>query len=67
MVSHAREPCCVAVNGQAFPRVVEVSGVEGVAHRESSDDLCGKLLRIGLPLLGGVSADECLVQWAPDQ
>ena len=67
VVGHPLDPRGVAVSRQTLPRVVEVAVVVGVANRQPADDLGGKVLGVGLPLLGGVVADECLVQRAADQ
>ena len=67
VVGHALQPGRVAVHRQALVAVGEVAVVEGVPHRQPGDDLGGQLARVGLPLLGGVAADERLVERPADQ
>ena len=67
VVGHPGQPGGVPVDRQAFPAVVEVAVVVGVAHREAADHLGRQLGRVGLPLLGGVPAHERLVQGAADE
>ena len=67
MVGHLGQPRRVAVDGQALMGVVEPAVVEVVADREPGDDVGAQLLRVRLPLLGGVPLDEGLVERAADQ
>ena len=67
VVGHPGQPGGVAVDRQALVGVVEVAVVEGVTHREASDDVGAQLGGVGLPLLGGVALDERLVERSADQ
>ena len=67
VVGHALQPRGVAVYREALVGVVEVPVVEGVPHRQPTDDGRGKVGRIGLPLLGRVALHERLVERPADQ
>ena len=67
VVRHAFDPRGVPVGRQALICVREVAVVVGVAHGEPGDDLGGQFARVGLPLFGGVTAYECLIQRAADE
>ena len=67
VIRHVLQPLGVALDRQALVGVVEVAVVEGVAHRQAGNVGRRQLLRVGLPLLGGVVADEGLVERTADQ
>ena len=57
----------VAVDRQPLEGVGEIAIVERVAHRQARDDALGQFARVGRPLLGGIAADERLVERPADQ
>ena len=67
VVGHLLQPGGVAVDRQALVGVVEVAVLEVVADRQPADDVGRQLLRVGLPLLGGVALHERLVERPADQ
>ena len=67
MVGHPLQPGAVPVDRQTFVGVGEVAVVVGVADRQPGDHRRRQLARVGLPLLGGVVADEGLVQRSADR
>ena len=67
VVDHVGNPRAVAVQGQALVAVLEVAVLVGEAHGQARDNGRGQLTRVGLPLLGRVPRDECVVERAANQ
>ena len=64
---HVFQPCGVTVDGKSLIGVVEIPVIKGITHRKTRDIASWQVLRVRLPLLGGIAFHEGFVQRTTDQ